>query len=520
VLRFDAIRQYRNFQLLTVPIVLVLWSYIGFRIIQPSGQGALYFGEQLSVGNYASVRAAIIKTIVGGISLIAVATAFDTVNGEAELSDGDRGVICRLTIFEYLIRLTVKNISKKMFLFGPPIVVSAGAFYYTSAAPIASASLLLISLALVPPGVALGYSVGLIGLSMVRTADLKPEQETVLGFAAVFFIALLIINWNRLSILLVETPARIVGVSALSFVSPFTVRVRTAALGIVFLFATVSVSLATSVRLADKIWLGDAVIDESDDADNDSNRETSLDSIPFERFVSRRMGALVRSTWRVAARSPVTLVYAVPPLVVPLLLLIDPTVPGANFAHAIAASSVGVAAGSAVNLNIVDREGVVLPWILTTPATPSEYVSGKVLATGLPMFVVSIGLTGVLSALNGAPLAEAVSVVTLGCVYAVTAPAVAILFGVVMKDQSEGSVVSGGSSPPKTTILVAYNVCQLLICLPVFSVVSADGFGAMLLNTVVGTAVAGTAGYAAFLYAKREMDELLLPISDNKPFQL
>ncbi|MEZ3143432.1 hypothetical protein [Halobaculum sp. MBLA0143] len=520
MIRFDARRRRREFELLTVPIAFVLWGYVAFRIIQPNGQGALYFGEQFLAGDHAAVATAVVKTLVGGLLVVVVATVFDTVKGEAELSNGDRGLIVRLTVSEYLARLTLRNVSSKLFVFGPPVVAGAGAFYYGSRALLPSVSLLLISLCVIPLGVALGYSLGLVGLSSVQAADLEAEQETIFGFVTVALLGFFIISWNPIVEGLVATPVRFVGVAGLALVPPFDAPLGEALLGGAALLTATAVSLVGSASVADRIWLGDTVASEDDPEETDeSDGEPLPDRVPLERLFSRRVGALLRSTWRTAARSPVTLVYAVPPLVTPLLLLIDPTVSGFGVAHALGAISVGLAAGSAVNINVVDREGVALPWVLTSPLTATEYVRAKLFAVALPMVPVAVVTTGGLAAAVGVSPVETVAVVALGCLYAVASPALSILFGVVARDQSEGPVVGGGPTAPATTVLVVYSVCQLLVCLPVLSVVSVDTTGAILLNTVIGVSVAATAGYGAILYARREVENLVLPVTDTEPFR-
>lgn len=520
VLRSDIRRRRRGFEPVTVPIALVLWGYIAFRIVQPNGQGALYFGEQFLEGNYTAVATAIVKTFVGGLLVIVVATVFDTVKGEAELADGDKGVIARLTVPEYLTRLTLTNIGSKFFIFGPPAVIGAAVFYYSSGALVTAASVLLVSLCLIPLGVALGYSVGLVGLSTVRAADLEAEEETFLGFVTVAVLGIFIINWNGLTDVLVTTPLRYVGTAGLALVPSFQAQLEEAVIGALGLLVATMASLTGSARVAGRIWLRDAVASDDSEKEDEAVPGSLLDRVPLERLLSRRVSSLIRSTWRTAVRSPVTLVYAVPPLVGPPLLLIDPTVSGSGVAHALGATSVALAAGSAVNINVVDREGVALPWILTSPLTATEYITAKVFAVALPMALVAVATTGTLSIAVGVGLVEAVAVVTLGCLYAVASPAISILFGTVVRDQSDGPIVGTGPTAPATRVLFMYSTFQLLVCLPVFSVVSVDTLSATLLNTVVGGSVAATVGYGSFLYARRELNNLVLPVSDVESFRL
>ena len=286
----------------------------------------------------------------------------------------------------------------------------------------------------------------------------------------------------------------------------------TGAVGFTGVFVVIAV--VSLYHLSEWLWYADGVhitheVERSTDASSRFNRLSAI--------LSQPVFGVVAVDWKRARRSPLSLSFALYPLIVlagPIVTAVQTGEIGTGLPLWILLSGTWVA-GSLFALNVVGQEGAALPVTLLSEAPERSLVIGHVLSGALliaPITIAATVISGVLSP-HSAPV-----VASLG-VSALVLPAVSGAIGTgigVWFPRFEAVSVSRSTKAivPSAFAFATYSVAVLVVALPsviahsgiaghaIASTVGVDRFVVGLSGTLVSAVLACLVGIASMYVAK------------------
>lgn len=340
------------------------------------------------------VYAWIVVAAFGGYRAYAVALRPDNLDGlltTVSHRDVIGGlVLTELSLWSALV-LTAGSAATVAFAIG------AGSFLTI---PLALLTLCLVLLTGLPAGFLVALGVRNAG---VRSVLLSRLRTLFVALLSIGYFALIITNsfasvLEPLYRLLTPTPIAWFGDLATVGLGVGASPLRAVG-SVVFSTVFVVAAVAALFRLSESLWYADGVhvTHEVDRSPAASSRLSGLSSV-----LSRPVLGVVTADWKRARRSPLSLSFAL----YPLILLIDPLV------TTVRTGAVGTGlplwvlvcgtwiTGSLFALNVLGHEGAALPVTLLSDAPDRSLLVGHVVAGGFPMVPVTVAatvLTGVLS---------------------------------------------------------------------------------------------------------------------------
>ncbi|EMA70289.1 hypothetical protein, partial [Halorubrum kocurii] len=251
-----------------------------------------------------------------------------------------------------------------------------------------------------------------------------------------------------------------------------------------FTAAFVVVAVASLYRLSEWLWYADGVhiTHEAERSDNGSSRLNGL-----SRVVSQPVFGVAAVDWKRARRSPISLSFALYPLIVlagPAVTAFQTGEIGTGLPLWILLSGTWVA-GSLFALNVVGQEGAALPATLLTEVPERSLVIGHVLSGTLliaPITVAATVIAGVLSP-HSVPVVASLgaSALVLSAVSGAIGTGIGVgfpRFEAVSVSRSTKAIV------PSAFAFGIYSVAVLVVALP--TVIAHSGIASHALASVVG----------------------------------
>lgn len=404
IARTELRRRWRTMQDNTTQLVALAFGLLLFLPFSLGGLVGAYAAGELVAGREIEqivewsrmgfVYAWIVITAFGGYRAYAVALRPDNLDGlltTVSHRDVIGGlVLTELSLWSALV-LTVGSAATVAFAIG------AGAPFTV---PVVLLTLCLVLLTGLPTGFLLALGVRNAGVRSVLLSRLRTLFVVLLSIG---YFALIITNsfasvLEPLYRLLAPTPIAWFGDLAAVGLGVGASPLR--AIGSVVLSAVfVAVAVTALFRLSESLWYADGVhvTHEVDRSPTASTRFTELSSV-----LSRPALGVVTADWKRARRSPLSLSFAL----YPLIFLVDPLV------TAVQTGEVGTGlplwvlvcgtwvTGSLFALNVLGHEGAALPVTLLSDAPERSLLVGHVVSGAFPMVPVTVAatiITGVLS---------------------------------------------------------------------------------------------------------------------------
>jgi hypothetical protein len=288
---------------------------------------------------------------------------------------------------------------------------------------------------------------------------------------------------------------------------------------VVFSVVFVVAAIVLLFRFAEWLWYADGVhiVHEPGQNVNRSSRLGALSRI-FSRVFSQPVVGVVAVDWKRARRSPLSLSFALYPLIVlagPIVTAVQTGEIGTGLPLWVLISGTWIA-GSVFALNVLGQEGAALPITLLSKAPERSLVIGHVLSGALliaPATVAGTVIAGVLSP-HSVPIVASlgVSALVLSAVSGAVATGIGVgfpRFEAVSVSRSTKAIV------PSIFAFIIYSVVVLIVTLPTVvahssivshaltSVVSVEPFLVGLSGTIVSTVFVCLVG-AASMYIARD----------------
>ncbi|ELZ42008.1 hypothetical protein C471_05164 [Halorubrum saccharovorum DSM 1137] len=251
-----------------------------------------------------------------------------------------------------------------------------------------------------------------------------------------------------------------------------------------FTGAFVVVAIASLYRLAAWLWYADGVhiTHEAERSDDGASRFQGLSKV-----LSQPVFGVVAVDWKRARRSPISLSFALYPLIVlagPSVTAVQTGEIGTGLPLWILLSGTWVS-GSLFALNVVGQEGAALPVTLLSEAPDRSLVIGHVLSGALliaPVTVAATVIAGILSP-HSVPVAASLGVSAL--VLSAASGAIGTGIGVVFPRFEAVSVSrSTKAIVPSAFAFAVYSVAVLVVSLP--TVIAHSGIAGHALASVIG----------------------------------
>ncbi|WP_231741371.1 hypothetical protein [Halorubrum sp. CBA1125] len=284
-------------------------------------------------------------------------------------------------------------------------------------------------------------------------------------------------------------------------------------MGFTVLFAVVAV--VSLFRLAEWLWYADGV-HITHEAERSGDRSSWFDGL--SKVFSQPIVGIIKVDWKRARRSPISLSFALYPLIVlasPVVTAVQTGKIGTSLPLWLLISGTWVA-GSLFALNVVGQEGAALPITLLSDAPERSLVVGHVVSGALliaPITVVATVTAGLLSPYSVPVVASlGVSALVLSTMSGAIATGIGVgfpRFEAVSVSRSTKAIV------PSVFAFVIYSVVVLVVALPTViahssitghalaSFVGVERFVIGLSGTVTSGALAGLAG-AISMYIARD----------------
>ncbi len=224
----------------------------------------------------------------------------------------------------------------------------------------------------------------------------------------------------------------------------------------------VGLSVPLLARLAGLLWYADGIHIEKD-------HSNSVEGSRFSGTVSEPMLGVVAADLKRARRAPITLSFAIYPLIVlinPLITLFETGSVTGSFPLYVVLCGAWVT-GSLFTLNVIGNEGAVLPITVLSDAPERALIGGHTLAgvaIGLPLTVGSVALLAILSPHD---IGAVLTITASAAVLALAAPPLATGIGAKLPRYDAVSVSrSTKAIIPSTIAFVVYSLALLAISLP------------------------------------------------------
>ena len=504
--------------------------------------GAYFFGATLRTGSADGVMQYARTGAVGAVLAVAYFAGARTVQktGTIDRADGilttipSRDVVAGLLLSEFMWFYAVS---------GLPIVTLAAAFAAGAASATSFVTIVVALLMLVALGILIGYPAGLLVKLGFARSELLARYKTVIGALAfiVYFLVIFTADFGAV----VAPLLGVVGAVPLAWFADLAVAfapgitaawprvigaVVTAAVGVPLL-------VAASVRLAGRLWYGDAVQPERDRGMTTDRNSTAATGIFGGRISGVFKGmlsgvlteptlAVARKSWLRARRSPIKLSY----VIYPAFLLISPAQQVVRTGEIPATLPVLIAVygawmtGAAFSLNPLGDEGAVLPITLTTtPDAGRRLIRGVVVSgvgIGAPVTVIAAVVLGAFSPLSVVSVAAtAVTAVVLCIGGAALAAGVGAAFprleAVNITTSREAVVPSLSAFVVFTLVLFVLSIPGLLSQIPFLAELLADVLGTSSIVMVVAgplltALIVAVVGWASYRYAAQTLGEYTL----------
>jgi hypothetical protein len=381
-------------------------------------------------------------------------------------------------------------------------------------------TLCLVLLTGLPTGFLLALGVRNAGVRSVLLSRLRTLFAALLaiGYVAVIFTNSFASVFEPLSRILGPTPIAWFGDLALVGLGVGASLLR--AVGSV-VFSAVFVPLAgvALFRLSASLWYADGihVTHEEDRSEAGSSRVAGLSAV-----LSQPVLGVVTADWKRARRSPISLSFALYPLIVlvgPLITAVQTRTVGTGLPLLVLIAGAWVT-GSLFALNVLGHEGAALPVTLLSETPERSLLVGHVVAGALPVVPVAVAATVVTGLLSPySPLVVAslgLSALVLSAGSGAIAAGVGVTFPrfeTVRVSRSTRAIV------PSSFAFAIYSAGVLVVSLPAVaahsglvghalaSFVGVDRFVVGLAGTLVSTLLVGLVGAASLLRARSGVRE-------------
>lgn len=440
-------------------------AVLSWILIQPTGKGAYHYGRLLAAGDTATVSSVVRSTAITFLILLAAMAVFRGTSNVGRFDSRRRFVAINLPrtaqvasaiLYECLFLVSVLAI---------PVSLSSLAFAAGSRSIAVIPSLVIGSLLLLFLIAVLTYPAGFVVMYVLDSVHAGRTLKIALGFGFMIAYEAFILQRGPVVEFALDTPLRWYGDLLLLSVpgtSPDLVGAMIAAALPIVVFP---LSVYASARLADSVWYGTNRVPESEESDTEDDAATPFDRIA-ERLHASHTGSVVALTWRRTVRSPYALLYAVPAVLgvaAAGYAVISGRSAPATFPALIALLG-GMAAGAGFPLNPLGNDAPALPWLLTSPLDPAEYVRGKVLAAA-SIAVPAVTLLALLATIPTAytPI-QMIAVGVLALVLATGAPMIAVGIGLLAPKYERSEPIRGvRTAVPSRMAVFAFFAC-LFVC--------------------------------------------------------
>lgn len=228
------------------------------------------------------------------------------------------------------------------------------------------------------------------------------------------------------------------------------------------LFFIVSAHILT--RLAALLWYADGVYIEHQRTDSVSSTASRLESV-----LSRPIAGIVFRDWQRTRRAPITLSFAIYPIIVllnPIMTAIQTGSISRSFPTLVVLSGAWIT-GALFSLNVLGNEGAVLPASLLTNNSGRRLVVGHSVAGALIGVPLTVGATVALGIVSPHSPMSVITLTASALVLTLCAGAIASGVGVVFPRFEEVSVSrSTKAIVPSTLAFVVYSIVLVLVALP------------------------------------------------------
>lgn len=228
----------------------------------------------------------------------------------------------------------------------------------------------------------------------------------------------------------------------------------------------VAAAVASLYRLAEWLWYADGVhvSSEIERSGNDSSRLGGL-----SRVLSQPVFGVVVADWKRARRSPISLSFALYPLIVlagPLATAVQTGEVGTSLPLWILISGTWVA-GSLFALNVVGQEGAALPVTLLSGAPERSLVVGHVISGGLLVAPVTVAVTVIAGLLSPYSIPLVASLGVSALVLSAVSGAIGTGIGVAFPRFEAVSVSRNRKAiVPSIFAFAIYSIVVILVALP------------------------------------------------------
>jgi ABC-2 type transport system permease protein len=318
-------------------------------------------------------------------------------------------------------------------------------------------------------GVLFGFIVGFIVLNLLARSPILARYRMVIG-AVLFLIYMSIFivgEWasviGPLFQVVSASPLGWYGDLALLAVVSDANPVLAVAASLVTVLG-IPAAIAGCNWLAAQFWYTQPVEPAAEEEEPSRMGGISLGSVGS---VPRPMTRVIRKTWLRARRSPIRLMYVLYPLIGLIDFIVIESGTVSSTLPMLIALYGAWATGAAFTLNPIGDEGPVLPITLTSSINGRTFISALCLAgltIGLPVTVVAVVVTGVLSSLS---IVNLVSVVVVSVVLCICATAIATGAGVAFPRLEPARITRGRKAiVPSLFAFALFSLVLIVVSVP------------------------------------------------------